>query len=100
MDIMIVCSLTYYTELEHAEMYNLGMTHLKALLDDPAGLVAIHPRFEILAIALKSAVAVEYTLEKADNPYNHILDVMRMAASYFQYDFKQKQQQTPRPIFK
>lgn len=72
------------------------MTHLKALLDDPAGLVAIHPRFEILAIALKSAVAVEYTLEKADNPYNHILDVMRMAASYFQYDFKQEQQQTPR----
>jgi hypothetical protein len=55
----------------------------KELLDDPSGLVSIHPDNEKFITALKSAVAVEYKLKKEDSVYNDILDSYRLACKYF-----------------
>ena len=56
------------------------MQHAKVLLDDPRNLVAIHPRFDKLLIALRSAQSKEgFDLIKDDSPHNDILDAYRLS---------------------
>jgi hypothetical protein len=70
----------------HRQMLQLS----KALLDDPDGLVAIHPSQELLIQALRGAIASEWILDKNESPFNHVLDTFRMACTFFRYDYQIK----------
>jgi hypothetical protein len=56
------------------------LQHAKSMLEDENNLVAINPaRFHKLVIALRTAVANEYKLDKEQTSFNDILDAFRLA---------------------
>jgi hypothetical protein len=58
----------------HAKM----LQHLKMLIDE--GLIAISPKFDKLIIALRTAVATEYKLDKSGKttqPFLHLNQIMK-----------------------
>jgi hypothetical protein len=60
------------------------LQHAKSLLEDPDGLVAIHKdRFTKLIIALRTAVANEYKLDKEQTSYHDILDAFRLSLQFY-----------------
>lgn len=44
------------------------------------GKIAISPKFDRLLVALRTAVAEDYSLDKARTLHNHVLDALRLAA--------------------
>jgi hypothetical protein len=61
------------------------LAHTKALLESPDNLIAIHPRYDKLLIALRTACTTESTmkLDKSETSYDDILDSFRMALSFY-----------------
>jgi hypothetical protein len=45
--------------------------------------MAIHPSFEKLLTALRTAVANEYKLDKKQTSYNDIVDAFRLALTFY-----------------
>ena len=64
------------------------LAHTKWLLEeteeeDNSSLVAIHPSFNKLLTALRTAVANEYKLQKEDISFNDVLDAFRLALIFY-----------------
>jgi hypothetical protein len=63
------------------------LQHTKWLLEeteeDGSSLVAIHPSFNKLLTALRTAVANEYRLQKEDTAFNDVLDSFRLALTFY-----------------
>jgi hypothetical protein len=59
------------------------LSHAKALLESPDNLIAIHPRYDKLLTALRTASATEMKLDKSETSYDDILDSFRMALSFY-----------------
>jgi hypothetical protein len=59
------------------------LEHTKYLLEDPEGLVAIHPKFQKLITALRTAQATEYKLQKEETSYNDILDAVMLSLQFY-----------------
>jgi hypothetical protein len=59
------------------------LAHAKALLESPDNLIAIHPRYDKLLTALRTASATEMKLDKSETSYDDILDSFRMALSFY-----------------
>jgi hypothetical protein len=55
------------------------LEHTKYLLEDPEGLVAIHPKFQKPHYCFETAQATEYKLQKEETSYNDILDAFMMS---------------------
>ena len=53
------------------------LQHTKALMEDPDGLIQIHPNFDKLLTSLRTAEANEYKLDKDETSYDDILDAFR-----------------------
>jgi hypothetical protein len=63
------------------------LQHTKWLLDerdeDGSSLIAIHPSFDKLLTALRTAVANEYKLDKQETSYDNILDAFRLSLIFY-----------------
>lgn len=59
------------------------LEYAKYLLEDPEGLVAIHPSFQKLITALRTAQATEYKLDKSETSYNDILDAFMLSLQFY-----------------
>ena len=59
------------------------LQHTKYLLEDPEGLVAIHPSFQKLLISLRTAVATEYKLDKSQTSHNDCLDAFMLSLQFY-----------------
>jgi hypothetical protein len=63
------------------------LQHTKWLLDerdeDGSSLIAIHPSFDKLLTALRTAVANEYKLDKQETSYDDILDAFRLSLTFY-----------------
>jgi hypothetical protein len=60
----------------HAKM----LQNAKSLVEDPRNLVAISPKFDKLLQALRTAIAVEYSLKKEGYTLHHdVLDAFRLS---------------------
>jgi hypothetical protein len=59
------------------------LSHTKALLESPDNLIAIHPRYDKLLTALRTATATEMKLDKSETSYDDILDSFRMCLSFY-----------------
>ena len=63
------------------------LQHAKWLLEeteeDGSSLIAIHPSFEKLLVAIKTATATEYKLDKEQTLYNDIFDAFRLALIFY-----------------
>lgn len=66
--------------INHVKM----LQHLSALLD--SGFIQIHPRFENLTTSLRSAVSIDYKLDKTRSAHNDLLDALRLSVQL--YDIK------------
>jgi hypothetical protein len=52
--------------------------------DDGSSLIAIHPSFNKLLTALRTAVANEYRLDKQETAFNDVLDAFRLALTFYE----------------
>jgi hypothetical protein len=63
------------------------LQHTKWLLEekdeDGSSLIAIHPSFDKLLTALRTAVANEYKLDKTETSYDDILDAFRLSLTFY-----------------
>jgi hypothetical protein len=63
------------------------LQHTKWLLEekeeDGSSLIAIHPSFDKLLAALRTAVANEYKLDKTETSYDDILDAFRLSLQFY-----------------
>ena len=59
------------------------LQHAKSLVEDPDRLVAIHPMFQDLLTALRTAEANDYKLNKEVTSFNDILDAFRLSLIYY-----------------
>lgn len=63
------------------------LQHTKWLLEekdeDGSSLIAIHPSFDKLLTALRTAVATEYKLSKEQTSFNDILDAFRLSLQFY-----------------
>jgi hypothetical protein len=63
------------------------LQHTKWLLEekdeDGSSLIAIHPSFDKLLTALRTAVATEYKLSKEQTSFNDILDAFRLLLQFY-----------------
>jgi hypothetical protein len=66
--------------INHVKM----LQHLAALLY--SGFIMIHPLFENLITSLKSAVSIDYKLDKTRSAHNDLLDALRLSVQL--YDIK------------
>jgi hypothetical protein len=62
---------------EHKEM----LSHTKLMLDGER--VAIHPKYNKLLVALRTAVATEGVLDKQMTAHDDILDALRLSLKYY-----------------
>jgi hypothetical protein len=60
------------------------LQHLSALLDK--GFIQIHPKFENLINSLRSALSIDYKLDKTRSAHNDVLDALRLSVQL--YDIK------------
>jgi hypothetical protein len=51
--------------------------------EDGSSLIAIHPSFDKLLTALRTAVANEYKLDKQETSYDNILDAFRLSLIFY-----------------
>jgi hypothetical protein len=51
-------------------------------LEDPEGLIAIHPTFEKLLTSLRTAIANEYKLDKEQTSYNDLLYAFMLSLQF------------------
>jgi hypothetical protein len=51
--------------------------------DDGSSLIAIHPSFNKLLTALRTAVAQEYRLQKDETAFNDVLDAFRLSLQFY-----------------
>jgi hypothetical protein len=59
------------------------LQHAKYLIEDPEGLIAIHPKFQKLLIALRTATATEYKLDKTLTSHNDCLDAFMLSLQFY-----------------
>jgi hypothetical protein len=63
------------------------LQHTKWLLDerdeDGSSLITIHPSFDKLLTALRTAVANEYRLDKTETSFNDVLDAFRLSLTLY-----------------
>jgi hypothetical protein len=62
---------------EHKEM----LSHTKLMLDRER--VAIHPKYNKLLVALRTAVATDGVLDKQITAHDDVLDVLRLSLKYY-----------------
>jgi hypothetical protein len=51
--------------------------------EDGSSLIAIHPSFDKLLTALRTAVAHEYRLDKEQSAFDDILDAFRLSLQFY-----------------
>jgi hypothetical protein len=51
--------------------------------EDGSPLIAIHPSFDKLLTALRTAVAHEYRLDKQEIAFNDVLDAFRLSLQFY-----------------
>ena len=65
------------------------LAHLKRIIEDTdsngTAIVAIHPKFQELVTALRTATATELDLNKNDTVNDDTIDAARLALSYFRF---------------
>ena len=67
---------------EHKAM--LG--HCKMILENEGGRIAINPdKFDKLITSLRTAVDVDWTLDKESRSYNDIFDAFRLALKFYHF---------------
>ena len=63
------------------------LQHTKWLLDereeDGSSLIAIHPSFNKLLTALRTAQAQEYRLQKEETSFDDVLDAFRLSLQFY-----------------
>jgi hypothetical protein len=63
------------------------LQHTKWLMEeteeDGSSLIAIHPKFDKLLTALRTAVANEYKLDKTATSFDDILDAFRLSLIFY-----------------
>jgi hypothetical protein len=63
------------------------LAHTKWIMEeteeDGSSLIAIHPNFNKLLTALRTAVANEYRLDKEQTAFNDVLDSLRLALTFY-----------------
>jgi hypothetical protein len=59
------------------------LQHLKALLEDPNGVIAIAPKFDKLLTSLRTAYSNDFKLDKERTEFPDTLDAMRLAVSHY-----------------
>jgi hypothetical protein len=78
-----VCPVPFNTQ--HKNL----LAHLKRKIEDTdtkgTAIVAIHPKFQELVTALRTAMATELDLNKNDTVSDDTLDAVRLALSYFRF---------------
>ncbi|HJT48833.1 MAG TPA: DEAD/DEAH box helicase family protein [Nitrososphaeraceae archaeon] len=66
---------------EHKAM----LDHCKMILEQEPGKIAIHPNFDKLITALRTAVDADGTLDKESTSYNDIFDAFRLALKFYHF---------------
>jgi hypothetical protein len=51
--------------------------------EDGSSLIVIHPSFDKLLTALRTAVANEYKLQKEETSFNDVLDAFRLSLIFY-----------------
>jgi hypothetical protein len=69
--------------IKGAEMLQHTKWLLEETEEDGSSLIAIHPSFNKLLTALRTAVANEYKLDKEQTSYNDILDAFRLSLQFY-----------------
>jgi hypothetical protein len=78
---MIVVPVPF--SVEGAKMLQHTKWLMEETEEDGSSLVAIHPSFNKLLTALRTAVANEYKLQKEDTSFNDVLDAFRLALTFY-----------------
>jgi hypothetical protein len=72
--------------LEHKKM----LEHCVNLFSQNA--IAVHPSLDKLIVALRTATATEFALDKQNSAHNDIFDAFRMCCKYFDFEEQQHQE--------
>ena len=81
---MIVVPIVFNTESR-----SFMTSHSRRILDDPRGLISIHPKFTKLITALKGAQFDDMgKLDKDESPHNDILDCFLEMSNFFKFKSK------------
>ena len=81
---MIIVPIVFNTESR-----SFMTSHSRRILDDPRGLIAIHPKFTKLITALKGAQFDDIgKLDKDESPHNDILDCFLEMSNFFKFKSK------------
>jgi hypothetical protein len=80
---LFVCPIPFSTQ--HKNL----LAHLKRIIEDTdsngTAIVAIHPKFQELVTALRTATAAGLDLDKSNTINDDTLDSARLALSYFRF---------------
>ena len=69
--------------IKGAEMLHHTKWLLEETEEDGSHLIAIHPSFNKLLTALRTAVADEYKLQKDQTSFNDVLDALRLSLQFY-----------------
>jgi hypothetical protein len=69
--------------VEGAKMLQHAKWLLEEKEEDGSSLIAIHPSFEELLTALRTAVANEYRLDKTETSFNDVMDAFRLSLQFY-----------------
>jgi hypothetical protein len=69
--------------IKGAEMLQHAKWLMEETDEDDNSLIAIHPSFDKLLTALRTAVANEYRLDKQETAFNDVLDAFRLALTFY-----------------
>ena len=69
--------------IKHAEMLQHAKWLMEETDEDGSSLIAIHPSFDKLLTALRTAVATEFRLDKEQTAFDDILDAFRLSLQFY-----------------
>jgi hypothetical protein len=79
----------FVTPVPFSTQHKNMLAHLKRIIEDTdsngTAIVAIHPKFEELTTALRTATSTELDLDKSATVHDDTLDAARLALSYFRF---------------
>jgi hypothetical protein len=74
-----------------AKDHKAMLGHVKLLMEkDGEGCIAIHPRFQKLLTALRTATDRDGTLLKEETSYDDLLDALRLSLKFYRFDQQQQ----------
>jgi hypothetical protein len=72
------------SSIDGAYMLQQANWLLEETEEDGSSLIAIHQSFDNLLTSLRTAVAIEYKLDKEQTSNNDILDAFRLALTFYE----------------